>query len=348
MLSGLSGRDIFIYSVVVACIIVILGLSYLVQKYRKKTRSEPSLNTVQITHSNGRHSFGESNSSIYDEIDETLLVENANINILQNETSINTDNTSYLYPIHVEDDKISSSVSTKSVNNSYISIHESDQNHNSDESDKNNDTTSYLHPYHTVDEDWKEKTHQYDITHVSNKGTYDSSSQMINDRYLNPNQPLNEDWKQNSHTYEVPVTVHPCQISSTVHSVLYVELKEKGNGANQITKITHNQVEAVIPNCNKQEMADVISLNDEMKEIAASKGNNLQISTKLTEINDLSRNNPLSTQKENALVSVVDSANNEDNPYNCNLFKHLTKQTIPSIHTDQNTQVHNYTDAKSQ
>ncbi|CAG2203598.1 unnamed protein product [Mytilus edulis] len=231
---GLLDREIVIYSLVIACIIVILGLSYLVQKYRKKTINDPRHNTVQRTHSNGRDSFVDSNSSIYDEIDETMLVENASINVLKNEISLNTDNTSYLYPIHQEDDK------------------KAHQNHNSDESDKNDDTTSYLHPYNTVDEDWKGKTQQYDEAHVSNKDTDDSSESstyMNNDGYLNPYQPLNKEWKQTFHSYEVPVTVHHCQISSAVPSVLDNDLYENGNGDNDVAHTS----EAVISTCKNRQ-----------------------------------------------------------------------------------------------
>ncbi|CAC5389745.1 unnamed protein product [Mytilus coruscus] len=357
---GILDREIVLYAVVAACIIVTLGLSYSVQKYRKKTKKETRAITMQRTHSNKRNSLVESNLSIYNEIDETMLVENAHINVLQNEISINTNNTSYLYPIHIEDDKISSSVSAKSVNNSYLSIFESDQNRNSDESDRNDDTRSYLHPYHTINEDWKEKTHQYGIKLVSNKDTddsFDSSTQMINDGYLNPYQPLKEDWKQKSHSYEVPVKVHHCQLSSTVPSVLDEDLKEEGNDNNQITRIKHNKVAhidgAVISTCNKQEMADGISTKDERKEISASIENNLEISKELTNMNNFSTNSFSSTERENALVPVVERDikvfdKNEDNPHDYNLLKNIMIHTVASIHTDQNTNVHNFTDAKSQ
>ncbi|XP_076105744.1 uncharacterized protein LOC143074082 [Mytilus galloprovincialis] len=356
---GLLDREIVIYSIVVACIIVILGLSYVVQKYRKKTKNEPRHITVPVTLSNGRDSLVDTNLSIYDEIDETMLVENANINVLQNEISLNNDNTSYLYPIHLEDDKRSSSVSAKSVNNSYLSIHESDQNHNSDESDKN-DTTSYLHPYHTIDEEWKETTHQYDEPHVSNKDTddsSDSSTQMISDGYLHPYQPLNDDWKQTSHSYEVPVMVHDCQRNSAVPSLSDEEFKEKGNDDYQKTIIKHNKCvqirEAAISTCNKQGMADGISLNDEMKDISSSIGNNLGISKELKNTKNISTSYPPSTKKENALVPVVESDTkvfdkNEDNLHAYNLLKNVTIQTVFSIQTDQNTNLHDYTDAKSQ
>ncbi|CAG2243842.1 unnamed protein product [Mytilus edulis] len=101
----------------------------------------------------------------------------------------------------------SSSVSVKSVNNSYLSFHESYQNSHSDQSQGDDDTTSYLHPYHTNNEDWKEKTHQYEVAHVQHKesdDSSDSSTQMINDGYLHPYQPLKEGWKQLSHSYEAP------------------------------------------------------------------------------------------------------------------------------------------------
>ncbi|CAC5422283.1 unnamed protein product [Mytilus coruscus] len=251
-----------------------------------------------------------------------------------------------------EESEMTKPTSTKKSSN--------DQNNTSDESDKNDDTTSYLHPYHTTDEEWKEKTHQYDITHVSNKDTddsFDSSTRMINDGYLNPYQPLNEDWKQKSHSYEAPVTVHHCQLSSTVPSVSDEELKEEGNDNNQIARIKHNKVahisEAVISTCSKQEMTDCISLNDERKEISASIGNNHEIKKEFTNLNNISTNSPSSTQIENALVPVVKSdlkgfVENKDNPHNYNLLKNVTIHTIASIHADQNANVHNYTDAKSQ
>ncbi|CAC5389746.1 unnamed protein product [Mytilus coruscus] len=226
---GLLDREIVIYSVVAACILVILGLSYLVFKYRQKTKIKLDIsNTMQSTNSNRRHSLINSNLSIYDEIDENMIVENFNINmvhindrIMDDELQKNTDNTSYLHPINSEDKSSSTSVSVKSVNNSYLSFYESDQNSHSDQSQRDEDTTSYLHPYHKVDEDWKEKTHQYDVAHVQRKDTddsSDSSTQMINDGYLNPYQPLKESLKQTSHSYDAPVTVHQCQQSITLPS----------------------------------------------------------------------------------------------------------------------------------
>ncbi|VDI52172.1 Hypothetical predicted protein [Mytilus galloprovincialis] len=238
--SGILDREIVIYSVVAACILVILGLSYLVFKYKQKTVQKLAIsNTVENMHSNSRHSLNNSNHSVYDEIDENMIVENLNINLVHinnssfnDETHKNTDNTSYLHVIHSEDKSSSTSISVKSFNNSYLSFHESDQNTHSDQSQRDDDTTSYLHPYHTVDEDWKEKTHQYDITHVSNKDTddsSDSSTQMISDGYLNPYQPLKDDWKQLSHSYEAPVTVHQCQQSLLIPFISNKETKGMKN-----------------------------------------------------------------------------------------------------------------------
>ncbi|CAC5422285.1 unnamed protein product [Mytilus coruscus] len=145
----------------------------------------------------------DSPSSLYDEIDETKLVENAGIRTPQIKHLANDqsqlrdiDNTGYLCPIHSEGDSSSFHDSVKRVNKSDLSLHESDQNQNSDEFDKDYDASGYLHPYHSIDEDWKEKTHQYDVTHAPSievDDSSDSSTQMISDGYLNPYQPLNDD-----------------------------------------------------------------------------------------------------------------------------------------------------------
>ncbi|CAC5390386.1 unnamed protein product [Mytilus coruscus] len=221
-ISGLLDREIVLYSVIAACILVILGLSYLVVNNRQKAKIKLDMcNAMQNIHSNRIHSLINANLSIYDENDENIIVKNSNINMehinersMDDETQNNTDNTTYLRPIHSEDKSSSTSVSDKSVNKSYLFFHESDRNIHSDQSQGDDDTTSYLHPYHTIDEDWKDKTHQYDVVHVQRKNSDESSvssTQMITDRYLNPYQPLKDDWKQLSHSYEAPVTVHQCQ-----------------------------------------------------------------------------------------------------------------------------------------
>ncbi|CAC5422284.1 unnamed protein product [Mytilus coruscus] len=212
---GLLDREIVLYSVIVACILVILRLSYSVVKSKQKAKIKFDMcNAMQNTHSNRRHSLINAN-----EIDEYMIVKNSDINMkyinernMDDETQKNTENTSYLRPIHSEEKSSSTSVSDKSVNKSYLSFHESDQHIHSDQSQGDDDTTSYLRPYHTIDEDWKDKTHQYDVAHVQRKNSDDSTDfSTQTDRYLNPYQPLKDDWKQLSHSYKAPVTVHKCQ-----------------------------------------------------------------------------------------------------------------------------------------
>ena len=252
ILSEILGTEIVIYSVVVTCIFVIIILSYLVVKYRQKTKIKLDIsNAMQNIHLNRRHSLINDNLGIYDEIDENLMIENLNINMMnindrniEDEIQNNTDNTSYLNPVHSADD--SSSAASVSVNNSDLSNQESDKCTHPDESNRDDDTTSYLHPYHTIDEDWKEKTHQYDVMHVLNKdadNSSDSSTQMINDGYLHPYQPLKEGWKQLSHSYEAPVTVHHCQQSLMIPFPSNKEPKEIANidkDERQTIKDEHN------------------------------------------------------------------------------------------------------------
>ncbi|CAG2210042.1 unnamed protein product [Mytilus edulis] len=176
--TGLLQREIVIYSLVIGGILVTLGLTSLVRKYRKKNQGKAT--KPGIPNKDQSDSLRQTRSHV---------------------DSASSDSSSFRG-------------SEKVVNRSYLSLHESDQNQNSDEFDKDDDATSYLHPYHSIDEDWKEKTHQYDVTHTPKRDTddsSDSSTQMITDGYLNPYQPLNEDWKQSSHSYEVPVTIHKCQ-----------------------------------------------------------------------------------------------------------------------------------------
>lgn len=163
----------------------------------------------------------------------------------------NTDNTSYLNPIHSQDKNSSTSVSVKSVNNSYLSFHESDQNIHSDQSQGNNDSSSYLHHYHTIDEDWKEKTHQYGVTHVSHNDTDDSpdsSTYMLTDGYLNPYQPLKDGWKEMSHNYEAPVTVHQCEENITLPFLFDSERKITDNDE---IKIIQDKQDMSFPNLLK-------------------------------------------------------------------------------------------------
>lgn len=235
---------------VVACLIVILGLSYLVQKYKKNNKHKlPAPNTVQNIHA--MNSLDNSDLGIYDEIDETMLLENVNINKVQvgNTTNANgiqiiTDNTSYLYPIHSEEERGSSSVSVKSLTRSYLSFHESDQYHDLGGSDQEDDTTSYLHPYHSVDEQWKEKTNKYDVLHASSGDTdsSESSKKLSNDGYLNPYQPLTEGWKQTCHGYETSVKVHQCLPILKIYSSSDEESIEKNMNETQNSKKKHTTV----------------------------------------------------------------------------------------------------------
>ncbi|CAG2210059.1 unnamed protein product [Mytilus edulis] len=218
-------REIVIYSSVIAGILLALGLTSLVRKYRKKSKGKVtkhgSRNVKQSNSLRQMRSDVESPSSLYDEIDETKLVENAGIrtpqikHLANDQSKVRDINKSgYIFPIHSEGDSSSFHGSEKHVNKSDLSLHETDHNQNSDEFDKDYDASGYLHPYHSIDEDWKEKTHQYDVTHapsIENDDSSDSSTQIITDGYLNPYQALDEDWKQTSHSYEVPVTIHQCQ-----------------------------------------------------------------------------------------------------------------------------------------
>lgn len=204
-------------------------MSNLLRKCRKKSTDketgQSAPNTNQSHSVNQRMAQVDLVHSVYDDIDETMFVENDNIRPQQTKPSaVASIDSSYLFPCHSEDDSISSHPSEKGVNKSFVSSFETDQNKTPDNHDAcdNDDTTSYLHPYHTIDEDCKEKTHQYDITyspHIDNDCFSDASVQLTHDGYLNPYQPLKENWKQTSHIYEVPVTIHQCLESSLTSSL---------------------------------------------------------------------------------------------------------------------------------
>ncbi|CAG2243846.1 unnamed protein product [Mytilus edulis] len=214
---GLLQREIVIYSSVIAGILLALGLTSLVRKYRKKSKGKltkhGSRNVKQSNSLRQTRSDVESPSSLYDEIDETKLVENAGIrtpqikHLANDQSKVRDINKSgYIFPIHSEGDSSSFHGSEKHVNKSDLSLHETDHNQNSDEFDKDYDASGYLHPYHSIDEDWKEKTHQYDVTHaprIENDDSSDSSTQMITDGYLHPYNSIDEDWKEKTHQYDV-------------------------------------------------------------------------------------------------------------------------------------------------
>ncbi|XP_071177668.1 uncharacterized protein [Mytilus edulis] len=214
--TGLLQREIVIYSSVIAGILLALGLTSLVRQYRKKSKGKVtkhgSRNVKQSNSLRQMRSNVDSPSSLYDEIDETKLVENAGIrtpqikHIANDQSKLRDINKSgYIFPIHSEGSS-SFHGSEKHVNNSDLTLLDSDQNQNSDEFDKDYDASGYLHPYHSIDEDWKEKTHQYDVTHAPSievDDSSDSSTQMITDGYLHPYNSIDENWKEKTHQYDV-------------------------------------------------------------------------------------------------------------------------------------------------
>lgn len=247
MIAGLLDREIVIYSVVVACIIVILGLSYSVQKYRKKTKNDTrTSNPIQSTHSKRTHSLVNYDLNIYDEIDETMLLEHPKINPMSlgdrtNEIHRVSDSASYLNPIHAEEESENLHASAKSLNSIGCSFNESDQSRKSDEIHKDDDNTSYLHPYHTVQEQWKEITNKYDVLNEPSDDSddlSDYSTKIIWDEYLNSY--LKEGWEQISDGYDAPVTVHQCKSYLTTPSSYDEDLKRNNKEAINKNVRRHN------------------------------------------------------------------------------------------------------------
>ncbi|XP_076105742.1 uncharacterized protein LOC143074081 [Mytilus galloprovincialis] len=114
--TGLLQREIVIYSSVIAGILLAIGLTSLVRKYRKKNKGKVtkpgSRNVKQSNSLRQMRSDVESPSSLYDEIDETKLVENAGIRTphvkhkcANDQSKLKDINKSgYIFPIHSEGD----------------------------------------------------------------------------------------------------------------------------------------------------------------------------------------------------------------------------------------------------
>ncbi|XP_071179494.1 probable serine/threonine-protein kinase DDB_G0278845 [Mytilus edulis] len=386
--TGLLQREIVIYSVVIGCVLLTIGLTSFVRKYRKKNQgkaTKPGIpNKDQSNSLRQTRSHVDSASSLYAEIDETMLVENVDMRTWQakklanaNEALQTNDNTSYLSPVHSEGDSSSFRGSERVVSRSYLSLHESDQNQNSDEFDKDDDATSYLHPYHSIDDDWKEKTHQYDVTHTPKRDTddsSDSSTQMLTDGYLNPYQPLNEDWKQTSHSYEVPVTIHKCQ-GSSLSSLLTSNNDIKGEDTERIENnlhskvnilpfVTDNSKNTILEENSSNEIKPKTTITDtsfnqevtskaEINESSTSFHNNFENSEKFENKCEGAMNDCCNTQKANELDSVLNSdvkylGNSENNQSNLNSLIVLANNEIDLDISESITNVHDYTDAKSQ
>ncbi|CAG2210057.1 unnamed protein product [Mytilus edulis] len=236
-----------------------------------------------------------------------------------------------------------------------------------------------------MDEDWKEKTHQYDVTHTPKRDTddsSDSSTQMLTDGYLNPYQPLNEDWKQTSHSYEVPVTIHKCQWSS-LSSLLTSKNYLKGEDTERIENNLHTKVnglplvsdnskkileenssnkikpETTITDTsfNQENNVTIVVFNDplsvtakaEINESLVGFENNFENSKKCKGAIDDCCN----TQKANELESVVKSdvkylGNSANSQCNLSSLIVLANNENDLIISESITNVHDYTDAKSQ
>ncbi|XP_052072575.1 uncharacterized protein LOC127710658 [Mytilus californianus] len=397
-ITGLLQREIVIYSVVTGSLVVAIGLTSLVRKYRRKSKGKatnPGIpNTNQSKSLRRMRTHVDSASSLYAEIDETMLVENSDMRTWQAKKSPNAivelknnDNTSYLSPVHSEGDSSSFRGSEKDVNRSYLSLHASDQNQNSDEFDIDDDATSYLHPYHSIDEDWQEKTHQYGVTHAPSievDNSSDSSTQMITDGYLNPYQPLNEDWKQTSHSYEIPVTIHQCQ-GNSLSSLLPKESLKGDNNEDQIDNNLHNTVNVLHPsqsltnrnsqtseNYHKQTNFDEntsdknipsktkemsITCKSEIANTVNVNNDSLLMPSKMeikemaaSSENNIEHSKESVSRKESELDQVGESGlrKNENVPISCNSLEVQNVIVNDSILNGTNIHVQDYTDAKSQ
>ncbi|CAG2210058.1 unnamed protein product [Mytilus edulis] len=85
--TGLLQREIVIYSVVIGCVLLTIGLTSFVRKYRKKSQgkaTKPGIpNKDQSNSLRQTRSHVDSASSLYAEIDETMLVENVDMRTWQ-------------------------------------------------------------------------------------------------------------------------------------------------------------------------------------------------------------------------------------------------------------------------
>ncbi|VDI38476.1 Hypothetical predicted protein [Mytilus galloprovincialis] len=213
-------------------------------------------------------------------------------------------------------------------------------------------TDGYLHPYNSIDEDWKEKTHQYDVTHAPSievDDSSDSSTQMITDGYLNPYQPLDEDWKQTSHSYEVPVTIHQCQGHSMSSLLPKAGLKSdtKEDRIDNNLQHTVNVLNQNQTSVNTKQIANAINNN---KDFLLMPSKIKTTETAVRSEKNIEHSNESVSRKEHALdqVGVSDFRKTENVPINCNSLEVQNVIGNDSILNGTNIYVQDYTDAKSQ
>lgn len=225
MISGDFDLNIVVYILVTTCcVILVIGLSVCQKKWkacnsrRVKTKNE-NKNLSQ------RHLRVTSHDGIYDEIEELEMVENLDINLIQmenkantNEATRNSDGSSYLCPLHLEDE-----TSITKDNNYLYPLYSEDINNTTDAtrvavhesccSIQISDQSNYVFE---SDEDTlgsKGQEKIQNLTHEERGDTDDSprciEQDTLGDGYLNPYQPLHENWKQASHSYIKIQPLHP-------------------------------------------------------------------------------------------------------------------------------------------
>ncbi|VDI30696.1 Hypothetical predicted protein [Mytilus galloprovincialis] len=176
---NLSNRDLTVSSLSIGTVILLLGISHLVRKYRKLKRTTQTSDShdVEIQHEN---EIEEESQSVYDEIDETLVIENAirvpvvsnislsNTNTLETQghhgslteksRSESGDSDGYLFPC----------ISTLDITNDDICSHsDSDSSDTADFKFEQTYEEDYLNPYHTLNQDDRPiSLHNYEKTSV--------------------------------------------------------------------------------------------------------------------------------------------------------------------------------------
>ncbi|CAG2243845.1 unnamed protein product [Mytilus edulis] len=349
--TGLLQREIVIYSVVIGSVLVTIGLTCLVRKYRRKSQgkaTKPGIPNIDQSNSlRQSRSRVDSASSLYAEIDETLLLGNVDMRTWQAKNSPNAnielknnDNASYLSPVHSDGDSSSFRGSERGITRSYLSLHESDQNQNSDEFDKDDDATSYLHPYHSMDEDWKEKTHQYDETPLTELKCLQqiccklaaghSMSSLLQKECLRGD--ITEDQKDNN----LQNTVNDVHLTQSLKD----QISQKSENYHKQIVINNDSFDNNIPpqTVNEMPIYCTSEITDEVN--VASADNNT----------DLSNVCARGSRKEHELdqMGENDLRKNKNVPINCNSLEVKNDVANASILNGTNINIQDYTDAKSQ
>ncbi|XP_071179489.1 uncharacterized protein [Mytilus edulis] len=247
---GSSNMEWLIYTLCIAGVVIVTGLSHLFRSYRKRKHSKEMLvNGDLVLEQVTECPY----SGFYDEIDENLLSDDKSYFVPQDSHSVTKstgiDDTGYLDACFATEederqklqDKLSQMGSNStSSSNSHVAAQKDSE---------------YLHPYHSLQDNWKEDSHGYEAAVTVHHGIESSSGsdeEANNHKYSHVYQQLQKDRDTKGQAYEKPhtpklKTIHDAKNLEAIPSTALSHTNTSSTSSSNSDVATQNDTEYLHP-----------------------------------------------------------------------------------------------------